>query len=95
MMTTYRLVVVVGMVVASALALAAATTHAQGIVQRRPLGGYGSATITRYYVGGGSRAFLPSSAGATGGFITAQRSLEPRSSTTAALTPRQHDRRDG
>jgi hypothetical protein len=87
MMTTYRLVMAGGLAVASMLALAPATARAQGIVQQRSLGGYGSATISRYYGGEGSGAFLPSAAG-PGGFI-AQRSLEPRSSTAAALTPRQ------
>ncbi len=87
MARTIRFVLAGSLAVAFAMALLPAPAHAQGGVRRRPLGGYGSATITRYYGGGGSGAFLPSAAGA-GGFI-AERSLEPPASAAAAMTPRQ------
>jgi hypothetical protein len=86
----YRLVLVGSLAVASMLSLLPATAHAQGGVRRRSLGGYGSATITRYYRSGGGGTFLPS-AGGFGSFI-AERALESRPSAVAAMTPQQIER---
>ena len=87
MMPMYRTVLVGSLAAVVAVALLPATAHAQAGVRRRPLGGYGSSTISRSYRSGTGGAYLPS-AGGSGSFI-AERSLEPRSSTAEAMTPRQ------
>ena len=72
-------------VVALLLALSPAAVHAQQGVRRTMLGGYGSATIGRYYRSGGGGTLLPS-AGGLGNFIP-EGSLEPRPSVAAAMSP--------
>lgn len=87
MIPTYRLVVVGSLAAALGLALMPVAADAQVGIRRRALGGYGSATIARSYRSGAGGTFLPSSGG-FGSFI-AERSLEPRPASAAAMAPLQ------
>ena len=68
-------------------ALAPGTASAQALIKRQPLGGYGSASVSRSYGSSMGGTLLPVSGG-FGGFI-AERSLEPRPMAPAPLVPRQ------
>lgn len=81
----YRPVLVGSLAVVLAVALLPATAHAQVGVRRRPLGGYGSASIERYYRSGASGTLLPSGGG-PGTFIP-EGSIEPRPSIATVLSP--------